>query len=103
MVTAKQLQNQYIRLYSQLRNYFWPMYIIEDIVNLEIEVYKSFPSIAEVQRLLDVLQSNVTRLLINPDEDLDVAFDEFQELVSESDEIYVKLYQVREDLSYEDF
>lgn len=103
MVTAKQLQNQYIRLYKQLRQYFWPMDIVKTIVDLEIAVYQTFPPIAEIQRLLTLLRFSVNRAVIVPSEELTIAFDEFDELLSESDGIYAKLYQVQEELTYEDF
>ena len=103
MVTAKQLQNQYIKLYAQLRQYFWPMDIVKIIVDLEIAVYQTFPSIAEIQRLLTLLRSSVNRAVIIPSEELNIAFDEFEELLSASDAMYAKLYQVREEFTYEDF
>ena len=103
MVTAKQLQNQYIRLYTQLRQYFWPMDIVKTVVDLEIAVYQTFPSVAEIQRLITLLRSNVNRAVIIPSEELNIAFDEFEDVLSTSDTMYAKLYQVQEELTYEDF
>ena len=69
MISSKQLQNSYNRLYKCLREYIWPSDIISCIADLEIETYKAFPDLKCVRDSYNRLKFNCLRY-IDDDEDM---------------------------------
>ena len=95
MTSIADIQNQYVNLYEQLRNYIWDFDTVAAIANLEIDVYESFPDMKQVT--VDFLKlRNCINQFEYEDEDLDNAIASFEDVISESDEVYVKLNQVKE-------
>ena len=48
-MNSNEIQNAYVDLYTQMRKYIWPFDVIDILVDLEIESFKSFP---DSQKLL---------------------------------------------------
>lgn len=90
MITSKELQNKYNTLYTCLRNYVWPMIVIESIADVEVDTYSSFPDLNILSSKLTKLENEVSRYLTD-DEDLNSAFNEFHELLNSNDTLYAKL------------
>ena len=90
MISAKELQRKYRKLYVALRNYIWPFRVIEYIADLEIAVYQTFPDIFNVKIAFNVLRINCLRL-VPDDEEMIKAFDAFEELLESEDTLYAKL------------
>jgi len=90
MVSAKQIQNSYIKLYESLRSYVWPLSIVEGIADLEIAVYKAFPSIEAIQAAFAFLKYMCEQYVKNDDE-LFSKFDDFEEILNNSETMYAKL------------
>ena len=90
MIQASQLQNRYNALYTQLRNYVWPIRIVETIADLELSVYQRFPDVSEISSILSKLKYEVHRY-VQDDEKLDKNFDLFEEILSSTVTIYAKL------------
>lgn len=92
---STELQNHYIDLYKAMRQYIWGLDTVEQLAELEIEVYKSFPN-------KDALTSKFNALYINikeqcrEDEELDEAANTFKEALEECDEFYAQIDQIRE-------
>lgn len=61
MIESNHLQNEYIKLYSILRDYTWPMYIVELIASIEVETFKAFPDSNRLVTLLGQLRSAINR------------------------------------------
>lgn len=95
MVCLAEIENQYIKLYKVLRNYIWDYSVVELIAGLEVACCQAFPQIAEVRRLLDALKQAI-RDVTAQDEELQVAFEQFEQLLNSSDDVYMKLSSVRE-------
>lgn len=89
MISSKQLQNSYNKLYKCLREYIWPSNVVSGIADLEIEVYRSFPDLKEVRNRYNRLKTSCFRYV--DDEDMKVAFENFREILDSSDELYSKL------------
>lgn len=53
MTTSAKLQNMYIKLYTILREYSWPMYVVTQLADIELETFKSFPDLHCLYNMLD--------------------------------------------------
>lgn len=95
MVTSTQLQNKYIKLYECIRNYIWSYEVIDSLADLEIETFKALPDIMVVKAILDRLHVQ-TRNICKEDEDLECAFDEFEEILENDTEVCYTITQVNE-------
>lgn len=91
MITAKQLQGSYNKLYEQLRNYIWPYEAVKMIANLEVAIYSTFPIIQDIMTHFNRL-SNFCHTYIKDDEDLNKSLANLSDIISESSSgIYCKL------------
>ena len=90
MITSKKLQHSYNKLYANLREYIWPYNIINCIADLEVETYQSFPDSQKLRGIFNNLKVECNRLVTN-DEDLERSFEEYNELLNDSNHIYAKL------------
>lgn len=95
MISLADIQNAYVDLYTQLRKYIWDYDVAEDIAELEIASFKAFPELVEVSDKLVKLESRI-REVVEQDEDLKSALDNFIKLVSEDTSCYYKLCSVIE-------
>lgn len=89
MISSKQLQSVYKKLYTSLRQYVWPAPIVSDLADLEISVYKTFPDLQEVRDNYNRLKSKCLRYV--DDEELESNFDRFREVLEQSDLVFAKL------------
>jgi hypothetical protein len=96
MITSNEIQLAYIDLYKCLRNYIWDFETVESIANLEVASYKRFPNISEILICLHILKNNVRFKLDEKDEELDTAFDSFEQLLDSTDEVYASLKSFHE-------
>ena len=90
MISAKQLQITYNRLYKCLREYVWPANIVSYIADLEIETYKAFPDLKELRNRYNKLKLECFKY-IDDDEDLKAAFEDYREVLDSSSILYSKL------------
>ena len=90
MISAKQLQNGYNKLYRCLRNYIWPGEIVVDIADLEVSCYQTFPDLDTIQNTYNKLKYSVFRY-IDDDEDMKDAFENFRQTLESSSQLYAKL------------
>lgn len=95
MISYKSIQRAYDNLYKVIREYIWGFPVVEALADLEIESYKTCPDIVRVRSKLNNLKLQVLDV-IREDEELDKAFENFNTLISESDDVYAKLTQVKE-------
>lgn len=97
MVSVKELQQEYNKLYIILREYVWPMYVVENLADLEISIYQAFPDKDLVLLFLNRLASNINKAI--PVEEDQIAanncIDKIRDLCNEGP-IYYKVYQVNE-------
>lgn len=91
MISAKQLQSSYNKLYACLRNYIWPYDIVNTIAELEISVYDTFPNTSEILIHFTRL-NNFCKMYLNDDEELIKALSSFDDTLKQADSgIYAKL------------
>lgn len=108
MITATELQQSYINLYRQLREYLWPFNIVELIAELEIECYSSFPQVSRLRNLFSRLKREIFSDYISDDDEYDTlrnVFDKFDATLTDAKDfhdIYAKLPSVREVTQLED-
>lgn len=94
MVSSAELQNAYNNLYIEVRKYFWSYQAVCALADLEIATYKACPDLDEIRHALNTFKI-FTREVLPEDEDLEVAFDDFDELLDE-DSTYTILDRVNE-------
>lgn len=91
MISARQLQSSYNKLYECLRNYIWPYDIVNTIAELEISVYNTFPSTSEILIHFTRLK-NFCKMYLNDDKELTKALSSFDNTLKQADSgIYAKL------------
>lgn len=90
MLNAKLLQNSYNKLYTSLRQYIWPMHVVDMIADLEVSIYKVFPDLLEVRNHYNRLKVECLRY-ISDDEDMKAKFEDFREVLDSSDQVFSKL------------
>lgn len=98
-MNSNEIQNAYVNLYIQIRKYIWPFDVIDILVDLEIESFKSFPDVMKLRELLDRLHREI-QSTISDDKDLETAYSSFKKLIDDDDNtMYKLLEQVREVIS----
>ena len=97
MISSKDIQNKYVNLYRQLRYYIWDIDFVEDLAELEVAIYDSFPESANMKKLIKKLKHPITEVIKdNDDTELEEAFNSLEEAINNSDNLYLELYQVQE-------
>lgn len=97
-MNSNEIQNAYVNLYTQIRKYIWPFDVIDILVDLEIESFKSFPDVMKLRELLDRLHREI-QSTISDDKDLETAYSSFKKLIDDDNTMYKLLEQVREVIS----
>lgn len=89
MISSKELQNKYIKLYTELREYIWPTNTVEFIAELEIEVFSAFPNMDRVRKIFSNLKQSIIDhgldLSDEDNEDLSEKLESFQNLLDSDD------------------
>lgn len=98
MINSLRIQSEYVKLYTEIRRYIWDFSTVEALADLEVAVYKAFPSIEEVSSCFNKLRSEI-RSVEKDDDELKSACDNFQKLIDEASETYLNIYQVDEVIS----
>lgn len=97
MTSATELQNLYVKLYTQMRLYIWNYTTIELLADFEIAVYQRFPDLSEVTHAFDKLRSEISHTdAYTENKDLRRAFETFDEAIEEIDSIYANLETFKE-------
>lgn len=76
----KELKKAYIKLYSSMMKYIWPVNTVELLAELETSVCNVFPIMSDVRNNFRRLRADVAADL-RDDEDMKKAFDAFQEKI----------------------
>lgn len=95
MISCYDLQNRYVNLYKNLRNYIWDFETVKCIANLEIACYELFPDIRDVRSCLSKLKLRIQDIY-KEDKELASSFDALQNIADSDDSTYCKLNQVTE-------
>lgn len=96
MINAKLLQNAYVKLYKELREFLWDMPVIELIAELEVATFTAFPDIEDISNKLKKL-SQLGKSIIEEDNDLKLRIDEFEKLLEEQPTVYASLKTFKEE------
>ena len=87
MTNSAEIQNAYNKFYTQMRNYIWDFKTIDLLADLEIGIYRRFPNVEEVKRVLEKLRSKIDKVMAN-DEDFQKAYDRLQKVLSDTKVIF---------------
>ena len=96
LISSNDLQESYVRLYSQMRKYIWEYPIVELLAELEVMLFTAFADHETVTKKLNELKSAVRYTdAWAPDETLQSCFTNLDELLQGS-ETYVPLTSFKE-------
>lgn len=95
MLSSSEMQNVYVDLYQTMRNYIWSFDVIEQLADLEVEVYRAFPDMLAVRSKFEKLKGLIQEQC-RADEDLNAVVETFSETIQSDDALYAKLHQVNE-------
>lgn len=96
MVSCRELQNAYLNMYKELRNYIWGFNIVENLAELEINVYSAFPDVSKLKVQFNNLYLGIKSVL-SEDEELRKSVEAFQESLNNiDDDFFFKLSKVQE-------
>ena len=102
VITSSDIQVCYEHLYTFLMNYLWEFPVVQSLANLEIAIFKRFPSKDEMENCLRDLKLNISYTyneLANDDEpEFKEAFEELEEVIENFDDEKAgcELYSVEE-------
>ena len=95
MTSTSEYMLLYNDLYEQMRKYIWDLEIVEALADVEVECYKRFPDIRELQNKVSNLRYLVSGTDAD-DEELFEAFDAFDEYYTKQDDLYSKVERFME-------
>ena len=95
MISSNIIQSAYVYLYTQLRKYIWPFDVIDNLVDLEMSVYKAIPTISEIKAAFNRLEVDIKAAALD-DTELAEALNEFEDIIQQDTDTYIKLDQVKE-------
>lgn len=97
MISSKELQNEYVKMYEKIREYIWPFETVKRLAALEVSVYTTFPSPEQIKKDFNTLYLDI-RDMFDDDDELKEAVEDFKKTIEtlESETFYSKLNQVQE-------
>ena len=102
MIAAAMIQQAYIDLYRQIRNYIWDYDTVVKLAELEVAAYMAFPDIDKVRYALDQLKIELNSSdVYAEDEDLQKAVDDFSETLDGADQVFYGL-EVPQEIQYKE-
>lgn len=100
MIAAAMIQQAYIDLYKQVRNYIWDYDTVVKLAELEVAAYMAFPDIDKVRYALDQLKVELNSSdVYAEDEDLQKAVDDFSDTLDGADQVFYGL-EVPQEVQY---
>lgn len=100
MIAAAMIQQAYIDLYRQIRNYIWDYDTVVKLAELEVASYMAFPDIDKVRYALDQLKIELNSSdVYAEDEDLQKAVDDFNDTLDGADQVFYGL-EVPQEVQY---
>lgn len=99
-ITSKDLQVKYEQLYHFLMQYLWEFQTIQEIANLEIAIFKSFPDKDEMMRCLRHLKQDIfytyNELSEIDEEEFKETVEDLEQAIEDYEGVGVELYGVEE-------
>lgn len=98
MITCSQdYQTKYDKLYEKMRSYTWDMYTVEQLANLEVEVYNAFVNKSEVMKHINKLRCTINKVSEDYNDDgLKESLDQLENVASNDDSSFLRLYKIQE-------
>lgn len=100
VITSKDLQVKYEQLYHFLMQYLWEFKTIQEIANLEIAIFKSFPDKDEMMRCLRHLKQDIfytyNELSENDEAEFKETVEDLEQAIENYNDAGVELYGVEE-------
>lgn len=69
MIAATDIQNAYINLYKEMQKYIWSAETIENLADLEVSVYETFPDMNVIRKNFKQLKYDLYDILRSDDKD----------------------------------
>lgn len=86
ITSAQDFRNLYERFYAEFCCYLWPYHVLEDLANLEVEIYTAFFDVDKLKRYLEKLRRPVDEVVKEfEDERLKDLYDKIVDLANKVD------------------
>lgn len=95
MLDVADIKIAYNNLYKQIRKYMWEFPAVEALADLEVECYKTCPSLDNISKELNRLYYYLTSV-ISEDDELKLAYESLRDIISSNDTTYSKLGIMKE-------
>lgn len=96
LISSQDFQNVYERFYNDMRNYLWPFSVLEELSDVEANIYSAFIDVDKLKLDLSNLYKSIKDVM-KDDKHLQKSYDEIMELLNEEDvSRYARLPQVNE-------
>lgn len=96
MLDSKELQYHYMKFYVEMRRYMWDVQTVEFLVDFEIAVFQTIPSIERIQASWEKLKSAI-RETLKSDEEFNKRANKLDSLIDSAEgSTYCELYKIRE-------
>lgn len=95
-VSSQDLRNIYEQFYNSMRNYLWPYDVLEQLADVEVNIYSAFINIPKLESDFNKLKSSLSDVC-KEDGELKSLTSEINEIISQPDiELYHRLNRVAE-------
>lgn len=91
MIASVGIQNKYLDLYKIMRNYLWDVDTLENLSDVEVEIFTRFVDKSKLQHAIRRLKRDI-QPTFSDDEELKDAFTDLEELIDSIDTQYAELY-----------
>lgn len=98
MILSTSLQNAYVDMYKEVRNYIWGIDVVEKLAELELSVYQALPDITDIKKKFNTFYSYV-KTTAKEDNELQGALQAFRDMLDSADDVALKLTKVQEVIS----
>lgn len=95
MISSQDYRNKYEKFYDAMRLYLWPYDVLEQLANVESNIYTVFINNDELSKWFSKLTSSIKEVLDN-DEYLQKAHNELSCLINDVDTSYYPITRVSE-------
>lgn len=100
MIQSSEIQKLYIDLYKELKEFIWPIRVVERIADLEVACFDKFPSVSAIQNCLRRLKLDTYIDMKSSDEFKPVLdkFDKFEKFLDDNknEKLYSKVVVLKE-------
>lgn len=96
IVSSQDFRNVYEKLYNEIRKYLWPFSVLQELSDVEVDIYSAFVNMEKLKVDFDKLRTSMKDVL-KDDTELSKYVNKMLDLISDEDAgSYLRLPRVNE-------